>query len=86
MSYTDRLQRLNLPTLKYRRLRGDMIEVFKITHEIYDPDCHLNWYIIQTLIPEVTITNYLTNHYTTMHENTVSLHVYSSQYLEQFTK
>ena len=37
--------------------------------------CHLNWYIIQTLIPEVTITNYLTNHYTTMHENTVSLHV-----------
>ena len=26
----------NLPTLKYRRLRGDMIEVFKITHNIYD--------------------------------------------------
>jgi len=23
-----------LPTLKYRRLRGDMIEVFKITHNI----------------------------------------------------
>ena len=33
MSYTDRLQRLNLPTLKYRRLRGDMIEDFKITHD-----------------------------------------------------
>ena len=33
---TDRLKRLNLPTLKYRRLRGDMIEVFKITHDIYD--------------------------------------------------
>ena len=41
MSYTDRLQRLNLPTIKYRRLRGDMIEVFKITHEIYDPDVSL---------------------------------------------
>jgi len=27
-----------LPTLKYRRLRGDMIEVFKITHNIYDPE------------------------------------------------
>ena len=26
MSYTDRFQRLNLPTLKYRRLRGDMIQ------------------------------------------------------------
>jgi len=25
---------LNLPTLKYRPLRGDVIEVFKITHNI----------------------------------------------------
>jgi len=29
---------LKLPTLKFRRLRGDMIEVFKITHNIYDPE------------------------------------------------
>jgi len=36
MSYKDRLMHLNLPTLKYRRLHGDMIEVFKITHNIYD--------------------------------------------------
>jgi len=35
-SYTDRLSYLNLPTLKYRHLPGDMIEVFKITHNIYD--------------------------------------------------
>jgi len=34
--YRDRLFHLNLPTLKYRRLRGDMIEVLKITHNIYD--------------------------------------------------
>ena len=32
---------LKLPTLKYRRLRGDMIEVFKITHNIYDPEVSL---------------------------------------------
>jgi len=39
MSYTDRLLCLKLPTLiKDRRLRGDMIEVFKITHDIYKPD------------------------------------------------
>jgi len=38
-SVIDRLIYLNLPTLKYRRLRGDMIEVFKIAHNIYDtPD------------------------------------------------
>jgi len=27
-----------IPTLKYRRLRGDMIEVFKIAHNIYDSE------------------------------------------------
>ena len=27
---------LNLHTLKYRRLRGDMIEVYKIIRQIYD--------------------------------------------------
>jgi len=42
MSYADRLSHLKLPTLKYRRLRGDMIEVFKITHNLYDPDVSLN--------------------------------------------
>ena len=37
--YKDSLIHLNLPTLKYRSLRGewgDMIEVFKITHNMYD--------------------------------------------------
>ena len=30
LSYEARLRRLNLPTLKYRRLRGDMIQVYNI--------------------------------------------------------
>jgi len=34
--YKDRLMHLKLPTLKYKRLRGDMIEAFKITHNLYD--------------------------------------------------
>ena len=37
LSYEDRLRTLNLPTLVYRRLRGDMIEAFKIVQNIYDP-------------------------------------------------
>ena len=45
-SYIDRLIYLNLPTVKYRRFRGDMIEVSKITHNIYDrtvsPDLAVN--------------------------------------------
>ena len=36
-SYPDRLVRLNLPTLSYRRARGDMIKVFKTTSHIYSP-------------------------------------------------
>jgi len=39
LSYKDRLIKLKLSTLKYRRLRGDMIvEVFKILHNYYDLD------------------------------------------------
>jgi hypothetical protein len=36
LSYKDRLMFLQLPTLKFRRYRGDMIEVFKILNQLYD--------------------------------------------------
>ena len=39
LSYEDRLQRLDLTTLETRRLRGDMIEVFKILNNFEDVDC-----------------------------------------------
>ena len=35
-TYEERLQTLQLPTLVYRRLRGDMIETYKILNNIYD--------------------------------------------------
>jgi hypothetical protein len=37
MEYNERLKKLKMPTLKNRRMRGDMIEVFKIINGIYDP-------------------------------------------------
>ena len=37
LSYSERLKKLKLPTLAYRRARGDMIEVYKIVTDIYDP-------------------------------------------------
>jgi hypothetical protein len=37
-NYKERLLYLKLPTLKYRRLRGDMIEVYKILNGKYDPE------------------------------------------------
>jgi len=30
LSYVERLKYLNLPTLQYRRFRGDMIMVYKV--------------------------------------------------------
>ena len=36
MNYNERLQFLLLPTLAYRQIRGDMIEVFNILNGKYD--------------------------------------------------
>jgi hypothetical protein len=38
LSYEERLRKLELPTLSYRRLRGDMIEVYQIIQGHYDPE------------------------------------------------
>ena len=39
LHYEDRLQILNLPSLVYRRLRGDVIEGYKFCHDFYTIDC-----------------------------------------------
>lgn len=41
LSCENWLKKLKLPTLKYRPLRGDMIEVYKIIHGKYDKTCSL---------------------------------------------
>ena len=41
-SYEDRLRTLKLPTLQYRRIRGDMLEVFKIMNNHYDKDASVH--------------------------------------------
>ena len=37
LSYSERLEALGLPSLEFRRVRGDIIEVYKILNNIYDP-------------------------------------------------
>ncbi len=39
LKYEQRLRELKLPTLVYRRMRGDMIETYKICHGNYDSKC-----------------------------------------------
>ena len=36
LTYEERLKTLNLPTLKYRRFRGDMIEMYKLLNSKYN--------------------------------------------------
>ena len=42
LSYTDRLKKLNLETLEYRRKRADLLETYRILNGIHtlDLDCH----------------------------------------------
>ena len=42
LSYPERLSKLKLPTLRFRRLRGDVIEVYKLLNGLYDEDVKLN--------------------------------------------
>ena len=43
LSYEERLRKLKLPTLAYRRLRGDLIETYKILTNKYDADVSDNF-------------------------------------------
>jgi len=42
LKYIERLRLLKLPCLRYRRMRSDMIEVYKLMHGIYDSNVCLS--------------------------------------------
>jgi hypothetical protein len=48
LEYEERLRKLKLPTLKFRRHRGDMIETYKILHRVYDTDPGIFFHRSQT--------------------------------------
>ena len=47
LDYKERLKSLNLPTLSYRCLRGDMIEIYKILTGNYDSTVTSNFFTLR---------------------------------------
>ena len=41
LPYEERLKEMKMPSLKYRRKRGDLIEAYKYTHGHYNVNQHL---------------------------------------------
>ena len=49
LNYEQRLIKLKLPSLEFRHMRGDLIETYKILHNLYDPDTTTDLF---SLVPE----------------------------------
>ena len=47
-SYVDRMKSLKIPSLEFRRLRGDLIEAYKICNNIYDPLTTSNLFVFNS--------------------------------------
>ena len=58
MTYEKRLRKLKVPTLDYRRTRGDMIEAFKLTSGLYDTALRLCWKYRRIPELEVIVKSY----------------------------
>jgi len=67
LPYKERLLQLNLHTFKYRRLRGDMTEVYKIIHDMYDRSVALE--LPRNVVLEVINKNYKSIAFITTFEN-----------------
>ena len=53
LSYSERLKKLKLPTLSFRRVRGDMIELYKILNDKYDREAALFIKLWKDMAPRV---------------------------------
>ena len=53
LTYSQRLKKLKLPSLKFRRIRGDLIQAFKIINDIDNIDKNRFLCLIQTVKLEI---------------------------------
>ena len=61
MTYTQRLEYLDLPSLWHGRLRGDMIQVIRIINGIDDIYCKKFLNLLIMTAQEIPIKNYIFN-------------------------
>ena len=52
LTYKQRLEAIKLPTLQYRRYRGDMIETYKMSHGLYDKEATVIFFISNPMTQE----------------------------------
>jgi hypothetical protein len=70
LSYPERLKKLKLPTMAYRRIRGDMIETNKIINEKYDPEVSSFLKLLSNSGNRFSRRNNSTKHHQQMHSKT----------------
>ena len=71
LSYIDRLKYLNLPTLQYRRCRGDMIMVFKLLSGVYDSNIACHFILNSNLVTRGHHLRYLKDTYIMIYVNII---------------
>jgi len=57
LSYYDRLKKFGLTTLETRRLRGDLIEVYKLFKGYYDADFNVFFQVVKYTPERTRIEN-----------------------------
>ena len=77
-TYSKRLSIPELPSLEYRRLMGDLIEVFKIIYEIYDT-------IITSSLLTVDNTNITRSNTKKLKKNRVNFKPYQMFFIHRIT-
>ena len=84
LTYPERLRKLKLPTLMYRRLRGDLIEAFKILKPVYDTNVRPVLTKLKDVATYTGLKGYDTNLYLKHGQKNIRKHSFSLRTVEHW--
>ena len=84
LTYPERLRKLKLPTLMYRRLRGDLIETFKILKPVYDTNVRPVLTKLKDVATYTGLKGYETNLYLKHGQKNIRKHSFSLRTVEHW--